>query len=536
VSDFKTSAVDPKQIARLGGMQPGVAAQVHREAGVPEAQVYGVGTFYSLLAQPQAKVRICQGLSCQLAGAAALLRQAHEAGLPAEPCNCLAACDRPCAVLRDRTVLPAVTSQDLVRAQGRWEKLYSAASPASSPWTGQVHLEHTDPGRLAIHLAGVCDHSGAAFARAQQLGAEEVLNQLAASGLQGRGGAGFPAVTKWKTVRAQPETVRYVVLNADESEPGTFKDREILLRRPDLVLEGLAIAAQAVGAQEVCCYFRGEFEQPMVSVAAALEEFTHRGTFGALRFRLHGGHGGYICGEETALLEALEGRRPLPRIKPPYPGQAGLWGKPTLIQNVETIAMVPGIVRNGGAWFKGLGKTAPGTKLYSISGHVQQPGVYELPLGSTLDEVLAAAGGCSGALKAFQPGGAASGFLSAAARTLPLDFETLDRHGSMLGSGGIVVLDSSADLAAAVRTQLAFFESESCGQCAPCRIGTRFLLAAYDRWLEARSRKDPAAGAHLAQVKEVAWEMNEGSICGLGQTAFLPLTSAIQHFPEVFGI
>ncbi|GMV44159.1 MAG: hypothetical protein AMXMBFR64_58750 [Myxococcales bacterium] len=504
-------------LREAGGLSPGVARQVARQTGVPEAHVWGAGTFYHLLAEPDVRVRVCQGLSCRLAGAEAVLVAAVEAGLPAAGCSCLAACDRPVAVLRDRRVLPAVTPDDVSVAD--WRAVRSSEAP-DDQWRGHVGPA-LDPDKAVFALASPPAWEGAAWATAQALGDAALVDQIAASGLQGRGGAGFPAAVKWRSVRQQADLVRHVVLNADEGEPGTFKDREVLLRRPDLVVEGLAIAAWAVGAADVTCYLRGEFEQPWAALSDAIERLP----FPGIRFHLHAGDGAYICGEETALLEALEGKRGMPRLKPPFPTERGLWGHPTLMHNVETIAAVPAIVRNGGAWFRALGRTAPGTKLYCVSGHVARPGTYELPLGVTLDELIDAAGGMVGTLHAFSPGGASSGFLPASERTRPLDFKALAEVGSMLGSAGVVVLNDTVDMAAAVRDQLAFFEAESCGQCAPCRIGTRFQREALDR------HRQGIAGA-LAQVDEVAWQMGEGSICGLGQAASLPLTSALRHFPE----
>ncbi|MBK6768256.1 MAG: SLBB domain-containing protein [Ardenticatenales bacterium] len=247
---------------------------------------------------------------------------------------------------------------------------------------------------------------------------------------------------------------------------------------------------------------------------------------------MHAGQGAYICGEETALIEALEGKRGMPRLRPPFPVEVGLFGKPTLVHNVETIACVPGIVRRGGAWFKALGRTAPGTKLYCVSGHVNHPGVYEMPIGITLDELAAAAGGYVGNLLAFSPGGASSGFLPASKRDIALDFRTLADEGSMLGSAGVVVLNDTVNIPWAVAHQLRFFEAESCGQCAPCRIGTRFQRESLDRYLDAT--RAPVGADALAHVAEVAWQMNEGSICGLGQAASLPLTTALRWFPEAF--
>ena len=221
----------------------------------------------------------------------------------------------------------------------------------------------------------------------------------------------------------------------------------------------------------------------------------------------------------------------MPRLRPPFPTEKGLWGKPTLIHNVETIACIPAIVQRGGAWFRALGKTEAGSKVYCVSGHVQRPGVYELPLGITLDDLVAEAGGYVGPLKCFSPGGASSGFLPAQYRTVPLDFTSLKGVGSMLGSAGVVVLNDTVDIPWAVSQQLRFFEDESCGQCAPCRIGTRYLHEA----MEARRQKTEHTGKpHLRHAEDVAWQMREGSICGLGQIASLPLTSAQKYFPEEF--
>jgi NADH:ubiquinone oxidoreductase subunit F (NADH-binding) len=510
-------------------LRAGTAREIAAATGVPEAHVYGVGSFYDLLARPDAAVRVCSGLSCRLAGSDAVLEAARAAGLPVESSSCLAACDRPPAVLHDRRVLPAVTPADVERAGGDWRALADDARP---PWRGSVGPEAERDDALAFDLlAEPGDPSGACEAAAK-IGPEAVIGELEAAGLQGRGGAGFPAHVKWRAVREQPEAKRYLVLNADESEPGTFKDRELLLRRPDRVLAGLAIAARCIGADEIYLYLRGEFGDPWRVLERSIAELGSLPAFEGLQFHLHSGHGAYICGEETALLEALEGKRGMPRLRPPFPVERGLWDKPTLIHNVETIAAVPAIVERGGSWFRDLGRTGPGTKLYSVSGHVEVPGTYELPLGVSLDELAHAAGGYVGELKAFSPGGASSGFLPARERTRPLDYTALAEVGSMLGSAGVVVLNSEVDMRWAAAQQLRFFEDESCGQCAPCRIGTRYLREALDHHVAGTA----SAGApSLAHAADVAWQMNEGSICGLGQTAPLPLSSALQHFPEEFG-
>ena len=532
MADDAQRAGVPDELQRAEDEGQDAIQVVAKATGVPAADLYGVETFYDLLGERQAKVKVCTGLSCRLQGAEKLLETCKEAGLGATDGSCLAACDRAPAVLRDRRTLVEVSEADVRRAAGDGRALDSAEVPASELWSGAIWPTEDSPDTCAVNLAGARDWSGAASKRAQEIGPEAVIAEVERSGLQGRGGAGFPAGIKWKSVRGQAETKRYVVLNADEAEPGTFKDREVMMKRPDLVLEGLAIAARVVEATEIYLYLRGEFEIPQQVMAEAIESTQAQGLYPDLHFHVHSGQGAYICGEETALLESLEGKRGMPREKPPYPTEVGLWGKPTLIQNVETIACVPAILLRGGEWFQDLGRTQPGSKLYCISGHVARPGTYELPLGVTLDELVEAAGGYVGKLKAFSPGGASSGFLPATERDRPLDFAALMEAGSMLGSAGVVVLNESVDMAWAAQEQLLFFERESCGQCSPCRIGTAYQRHCLDGYLGARETE----GAHeaLAHVEDVGWEMREGSICGLGQTASLPLESAMQHFPEDF--
>ncbi len=490
-----------ERLEEAGGLRPGAVEEVRRKTGVPEADVYGVATFYHLLAEPDAGVRVCRGLSCKLAGCDALKADLEARVAKSSFVSCLGRCDFAPATWEAGREPPA---------------LVTAVSPS-----------HPD---FAIDLAAVDDTSYQALRQAVDEGADRVCRELEASGLQGRGGAGFPAAFKWRAIRGQAETERYVVLNADEGEPGTFKDREVIIRRPHLVIEGLAIAAHVIEAGDVYLYVRGEFGQVRAALARALAEARRGGHLSAdVSWHFVDGHGAYICGEETALLEALEGKRGMPRMKPPFPVEVGFRGKPTLIQNVETIACVPAIIRRGGEWFKGAGRTEPGSKLYCLSGHVACPGVYEAPLGVTVRELLKLAGGALGTLKAFSPGGASSGFLPAAQIDLPMDFGSLAAAGSMLGSAGVVVLDDTVDMVEAALIQAVFFEDESCGQCSPCRIGTQIVRQTLERYRETR---DPAT---LADLEEVAWGMGEASICGLGQAASLPLTSAMRYFPEEFG-
>jgi len=341
-----------------GGLTPGASARVSEETGVPEADVYGVATFYTLLRDPGV-ARVCQGLSCKIEGSDALAQRLRDEGVPFEEVSCLAQCDRAPVSIDSEMEL------EHVARRGR--------------------VTPSDP-NLPMNLGGDDDNSYAALARAKELGPDRVLAELKTSGLQGRGGAGFPAYIKWNAVRNEAEPIHYVVVNADEGEPGTFKDREVMLRRPHLLIEGLAIAAWFADAKSAYIYLRGEFPGPKRALEQALAEAQPH--LGELEVHLVMGHGAYICGEETALIEAIEGKRGMPRLKPPYPTQKGLWQKPTLMNNVETLACVPDIVLRGGQRFHDLGRTEPGSKLYCVSGHVENPGVYELPLGVCLDELV----------------------------------------------------------------------------------------------------------------------------------------------------
>jgi NADH:ubiquinone oxidoreductase subunit F (NADH-binding) len=489
----------PELLCKCGGLSDEAAQEVSGLTGVPAAHVWGTATFYSMLRSKSGTTRVCNGLSCRLAGSDELAARLKAEGCEVEETGCLGRCDHaPSALNADLGVLGA-------------------------PERAGAVVE--DSPELPINLAGSCDHSGPAAKRARAIGPQAVIDTVEHSQLRGRGGAGFPAHAKWRAVADRTEETCYLICNADEGEPGTFKDREILLRRPDLVVEGLVIAGEAVGATEVIVYIRGEFEDARVSLERELGRAEY---LGDTPVRIVSGHGAYICGEETALLEALEGKRGMPRMKPPFPTASGFRNFPTLIHNVETLACIPSIIMRGPEWFQAQGREEAGTKLYCLSGHVAHPGVYELPLGATLDELVAVAGGYLGVPIAFCPGGASSGFLPMSERARPLDFGNLAQVGSMLGSAGVVVLNDTVDMAEAALWQLSFFEAESCGQCAPCRIGTRYLREALRRYL---ATGDPSA---LDDVDDVAWELEEASLCGLGMVAGGPLVSARRHFADSF--
>lgn len=485
-----------------GGVTEQSVHEVSEETGVPEADIWGTGLFYTLISKPGKRIRLCDGLTCQMFGADKLANELSESGKEIERVSCLGQCD----------LAPASLDEEMKLVT------YAKCKTAITP---------NDP-ELPMNLAGEIDLSYSALSKAKLMNPDEVIEQLKASGLQGRGGAGFPAHFKWTSLRQQTETERYVVCNADEAEPGTFKDRELILRQCHKMLEGLAIAAAVVETKDIYIYIRGEYTNEYRAIEKAVAEAAVQ--LADFEITIVKGHGAYICGEETALLESLEGKRGMPRLKPPYPTESGFRGKPTLMHNVETIACVPAIIHRGGEWFKSLGKTEAGSKLYCISGHVNAPGVYELPLGVSLDELVDVAGGYVGKPIAFSPGGASSGFLPISQNNIPLDYKHLADAGSMLGSSGVVVINDTIDMAQAAAWQLEFFERESCGQCAPCRIGTRYIRRQVDKYIQLG---DPVS---LEQANDVGWEMEEGSICGLGMVAAKPLESAREHFPEAFRV
>ena len=364
---------------------------------------------------------------------------------------------------------------------------------------------------------------------------EAVRQEVRRSGLRGRGGAGYPTGLKWDTVALQPPGPRQVVANGDEGDPGAFMDRTVLESDPHRLLEGLAIAAWAVEALHGYVYVRAEYPLAIARLRSALDQVEARGGFGPalcgtpwpLRLELRVGAGAYVCGEETALMQSIEGRRGTPRPRPPYPAQRGLAGAPTLINNVETLAAIPAILREGGDWYAGLGVGA-GTKVFSLSGAVVNTGVVEVPLGTPLRTVVETmGGGVVGGLpvKAVQTGGPSGGCIPARHLDTPLSYEAMAALGSILGSGGMVVLGPETSMPALARFFMGFCVQESCGKCLPCRAGTVQLAALLDRVVEGR-----AAAADLEHLEELAAMVKATSLCGLGQSAPNPLLSTLRHF------
>jgi len=557
--------------SRSGYISQGGLNYVCRRLTVPPAEAYGVATFYALFAttpQPPIVAHVCDDIACRLAGAEGLCRDL-ERGLAAEGeatrdgrvtwhrSPCLGLCERAPAAMftvageapRTFTAAPVDSAAIVARldsiAAARPAEPRAADARASVPQAGDSSLRllgrigTVDPGSLDAYRA-----SGGyrALANALAMGPEAAIQEVTDSKLVGRGGAAFPTGRKWAAVAAQPAKPHYVVCNADESEPGTFKDRVLLEGDPFATVEAMTIEGFATGAERGYLYLRAEYPEAAAAVEAAIDAARGAGLLGsnilgsgfAFDIELRRGAGAYICGEETALFESIEGKRGEPRNKPPFPVEFGLFGKPTAVNNVETLANVLLILGDGdgvggGARFAATGTAgSTGPKLFCVSGHVSKPGVYEVPFGTTLGELIALAGGVptDRPIKTVLLGGAAGVFVGPDALSVPLTFEDTRAVGATLGSGVVMVFDETADLVDTLRRIAAFFRDESCGQCVPCRVGTvrqEELLARLATGSKARPRDE-----ELALLNDVGRVMRDASICGLGQTASSAIESAFK--------
>ena len=370
---------------------------------------------------------------------------------------------------------------------------------------------------------------------------DEVIEEIKRSGLRGRGGAGFPTGVKWELVRKAPGSEKYVICNADEGDPGAFMDRAILEGDPHAVLEGMAIAAYAVDAKRGYIYVRAEYPLAIQRLKRAISQAREYGLLGddifesgfSFDVELRMGAGAFVCGEETALIASIEGRRGEPRPRPPYPAQSGLWGKPTLINNVETFANVRHIVQNGAEWFSAIGtETSKGTKVFALAGQVKNTGLVEVPMGITLRELIFEVGGGvpeGRKFKAVQIGGPSGGCLPEELLDVPVDYESLREHGAIMGSGGVIVLDDSACMVNVAKFFLQFTADESCGKCPPCRVGTQMMLEILNRITEGRGTEED-----LERLEELAQLVKSASLCGLGQTAPNPVLSTLRYFRDEY--
>jgi len=502
---------------RIGWISPAAIDHIAERLDVSPAEIYGVVTFYGLFStqeRPEHQVHACVDLVCRTRGV-------PEDRLPdgVHPSPCLGMCEQaPAALVTEAGEPPRRVSLGNV-AIGQLGDIAAVATPRSPiPQAG-------DPDLVLLARAGriepldfdawVADGGLDALARAREIGPDAVIDLVDAAGLLGRGGAAFPTATKWRAVRNQAATPRHLVCNADESEPGTFKDRVLIENDPFALLEAMTIAALAAGCTHGWIYLRGEYPEAEATLATAIDTFRRERILGdGFDITLRRGAGAYICGEETAIFNSIEGFRGEPRNKPPYPFEEGLFGLPTAVNNVETLMNVPSIV---------LGRATSNRRVFCVSGAIARPGVYEVELGLSLGELIELAGGlpAGSALQAVLLGGAAGRFVAPGSLDLVLDDESVRGAGLSLGSGVVMVLDQHVDLVDQIRRIAAFFRDESCGQCVPCRVGTVRQEEVLERL--ANGVRD----GQLELLADIGRGMTDASICGLGQTAHHAIESAV---------
>jgi NADH-quinone oxidoreductase subunit F len=542
--------------ARCGWISHGALNYVCERLTVPPADAFGVATFYGLLSvnpRPARVLHVCEDIACKCVGSDALIAALQEQFGPEETerdgaawlrSPCLGQCDRgPAAMLTvagedsiERVLGEVGCEQALSVLRGQ-----TAENVADAPVRQRGEAGLRLLGRIGVvDPASLHDYRAAggyeALRRAVEMGPQAVIREVKDSGLMGRGGAAFPTGVKWEAVAQQPVRPHYLVCNADESEPGTFKDRQLLEGDPFAMIEAMTIAAYATGCERGYLYLRGEYPVAHERISHAIEVARHHGYLGpdildrgfAFEIEIRSGAGAYICGEETAIFNSIEGYRGEPRAKPPFPVAVGLFGKPTVVNNVETLYNVLPLLLEGGPAFARIGtEKSTGTKLFCVSGHVGAPGVYEVEFGMTLGELLERAGGVPDgrALQAVLLGGAAGAFVGPDQLDLPLTMEGARAAGATLGSGVVIAYDETADIPAILVRIAAFFRDESCGRCTPCRVGAVRQEEALARLSSGRTRGSVAD--ELALLNDLAVCMRDSSICGLGQTAPNAVASAI---------
>ncbi len=497
---------------------------------IPLYRIQEVVSFYThFYTSPQhgTEVSVCRDISCFLnkgADYCARVRELLEAddGIGVHEVSCLGRCEFAPAALVNGVPVGRLSPEELVHRARHADALPNVGLAQPSRWRIDYCAEAGE--RYSVYNAYRARND-------RDAAAAEIVEVLKEAGLKGMGGAGFPTGLKWELVRNEPATPKYIICNADESEPGAFKDRVIHEELPHLIIEGMCLASFVTGAHEGIIYVRSEYEPERRAMKLALDDARARGVLGDhFDIEIFVSPGGYIMGEETALLEALEDRRGEPRNKPPYPGQIGFHGKPTLINNVETLALVPAIINNGADWWKSQGiRGHAGLKFIGVSGHVEKPGVFEIRLGTTVSELIDMAGGVSEgrSLKAFAPGGASSDFLPASKADVEIAFQSIADAGSMLGAAALVVIAEGTDMIEAATNVTRFFRNESCGKCVPCRAGTEKVVAMLENVLAGKGD-----GALLDALPDLEETLAETSICGLGQVALGPIASALRYWGD----
>jgi NADH:ubiquinone oxidoreductase subunit F (NADH-binding)/NADH:ubiquinone oxidoreductase subunit E len=522
---------------RLGWLPREELEALAREQKRPLYEIQGLVSFYPhFRTEPPAgvTVRVCHDLTCWLNGAEDRIAQLHEqygdgGDVEVVEISCPGRCD----------IAPAATVGEQPARLDDVDTLVDAKRGGDNDLGAVVAYGPEGGWPNDPYGPGEPRYQALRALLSGEITPQQVIDDLQASGLRGMGGAGFPTGKKWELVRGEEAVdgsgIKYAICNADESEPGTFKDRQLLAEQPHLVLEGLLMGMVVAGAEEGWVFIRHEYGPEEAVLHAEIENLREQGLIGddvlgsgrRLRLDIFTSPGGYILGEETALIECMEGHRGEPRNKPPFPGVWGLWGRPTLMNSVETFADVPIIVARGAQWWQdqGLGDS-DGLKFFAVSGHVERPGVYCVPMGTTIRDLLDLAGGVAGgaALESVQPGGASSNFLGPDHLDVPLDFGTLAEAGSMLGSGAVVVIAEGTDSLAAATNVLRFFRNESCGKCVPCRVGSTKAHDLLTDTLRAGGELDEGRRARLLELELT---MRKTSICGLGQVALGPVVSVL---------
>jgi NADH:ubiquinone oxidoreductase subunit F (NADH-binding)/NADH:ubiquinone oxidoreductase subunit E len=533
-----------------GGLTQELIGDVSRALRIPEERAYGIATFYTMLSlrqDPPAKtdrrsIRVCDGPVCWLKGAP-LLHQLIVSQLGdhwrIERNSCLGLCDRaPAALVGDQQAGP-LTAEKIGQIPHGFR---GAPTDYSNPLPGELRVMMAQAGKIdPDSLSSAQAHDAyRGLEKCLQSTPEATLAVVEASGLTGRGGAGFPVGRKWRFVAQANNTPKYIICNADESEPLIFKDRVLIDTNPHQILEGMVIAGYATGAHEAFIYIRGEYEHQAQRLENAIHQAEQANYLGenilgsgfSFHIHVHRGAGAYICGEETALIESLEGKRGEPRFRPPYPPTYGYLGKPTLVNNVESYAAVPSILRNGSDWYRSLSSApTPGTKIYMILGHVCRPGLFEAPFGITLRQAIDQFGGgmLPGSNFHFAlTGGAAGTIVPESLLDIPIDYASASK-GVALGAGAFLVCDQSVSPVAFLRELLHFFQVESCGKCTPCRLGTFDSLEILQRLAQRQGAPGDLERLHL--LSEV---MKQASFCGLGQSVATPVQSALTHFAADF--
>lgn len=539
-----------KALDSQNNLNAATITETARALRLPAHEAYGMATFYSMLSLEERKkvLRVCDGPVCWLkratvdGGRQTMVdewRSTVNGQWSVERTSCLGLCDRAPAVLAEDDQAGPVESKDAAKVCEGWR---GVPTDYSQPRKGEVRVMTALTGKLnPDEIESALEHGlYDGLKKALQTDPITVLAEVESSALQGRGGAGFPVGRKWRFVASEKRTPRYIICNADESEPLIFKDRVLMDTNPHQLLEGMTIAGFACGASEAWIYIRGEYEHQARRLERAIQQAEEKNLLGenilssgfSFKIHVHRGAGAYICGEETALIESLEGKRGEPRLRPPYPPTYGFRGQPTTVNNVESFCAVPHILKNGAEWWKSLSNySTPGTKMYMILGHVKNPGLFEAPFGLTLRQIINDFGGGmldGSTFKFALCGGAAGTIVDESLLDIPIDFAS-SQKGISLGAGSFLICDQTVSPVSFLRELLQFFAAESCGKCTPCRVGTWRSLEILNRMSGRQGRQ-----GDVEELQTLAALMQDSSFCGLGQSVPIPMKSVMEHFEAEF--